>query len=95
MHNINNERISYAYVCVILQTNPIETYGNNSVCVDGVRSLSSHSCGTYIEQPVMSLCVVQETYTVNGSNQYALKIEGTYCSYVARYRENNFYLMSR
>ena len=95
MHNTNNERILYAYVSVALQTNPIETYSNNSICVDGVRSLSSHSCGTYIEQPVMSLCVAQETYTVNGSNQYALKVEGTYCSHVARYCENNFYLMSR
>ena len=95
MRNTNNEGISYAYVSVALQTNPIETYGNNSICVDGVRSLSSHSCGTYIEQPVMSLCVAQETYTVNGSNQYALKLEGTYCSHVDKcgYCEN--YIISR
>lgn len=55
----------------------IETYGDNSICVEGVRSIFSHSCGTYIEKPVMSLCVAQETYSVNGSNQYALQFEGT------------------
>ena len=64
----------------------VETYGNNSVCVDGVRLLSSYSCGTYIEQPMMSFCVAQETYSVNGSDQYAIKLEGMYIhTYVCMY----------
>ena len=54
----------------------VETYGDNSICVDGVKSSSSYSCGTYIRKPVMSLCVAEETYTVNGSDRYALLIEG-------------------
>ena len=49
-------------------------------------SLSSHSCGTYIRKPVTSLCVAQETYTVNDSNRYALKLEGVYILNVFIYR---------
>ena len=48
--------------------------------MDGVRALSLHSCGTYIEQPIMSLCVAQETYSVNGSDRYAIKFEGMYAT---------------
>ena len=61
----------------------METYGSNSICVDGVKSLSSYSCGAYILQPAVSLCMAQETYTVNGSNRYALQLEGTYIHTVA------------
>ena len=39
---------------------------------------------------MMSFCVAQETYSVDGSNQYALKLEGTYVAmYIHVTRINN------
>ena len=46
----------------------VEAYGDSSICVDGIRSLS---CSTLR----MSHCMVHETYTVNGSYQYALQFQ--------------------
>ena len=86
-------------ITIILQlslSEDVETYGNGSICVDGVRSLFSHSCGTYIEKPVMPLCVAQETYSVNGSSQYALQFQGTHndnvCTYVLYVRMYKYVL---
>ena len=81
-HQLASERFGTAFLkivisIIILQSSQrIEVYGNSSICVDGVRSLSSDSCGTYIWKPAMPLCLAQETYTVNGSNHYAIQLEG-------------------
>ena len=65
------------YVQIILQVQrDIESYTNNSICIDGRTSLSSHSCGTYITETDIPLCVVQESYVVNGSNSYAVYLNG-------------------
>lgn len=54
----------------------IESYGIDSICVDGVKSLS-FSCGTYITKPVVPLCIQQTTYTQNNNNnnQYTIQIQ--------------------
>ena len=52
-------------------------YDDASICVDGVKTLS-YSCGTYLDPPVTSLCVAQETYSANNSSQYALQLGGMY-----------------
>ena len=57
-----------------------ESYSDNSICVDTLKTLSSHSCGTYIRKPRIALCAAQETYRVNGNNRYALQLKGTYIS---------------
>ena len=54
----------------------IESYGVDSICIDGVKSLS-YSCGTYITKPVVPLCVQQTTYTQNNDNQYTIHIQST------------------
>ena len=56
--------------------NDAESYGSNSICVDRIRSLSSVSCGTYTTGSVLPLCVAQETFTINGTNQYVVYLEG-------------------
>ena len=48
----------------------MERYSSNSICVEGVKLLSSHSCGTYVTR--QSLCLPQETYTTNGVNKSIL-----------------------
>lgn len=49
----------------------MESYTDASVCADAVRSLSCSTLGT-------SVCVEQETYTVNGKTRYALQL-GSMC----------------
>lgn len=67
----------YHTVPIIIHIQPQreETYGDSSICIDRVLALSSHSCGTYVEKSVMPLCVSQETYTINDSDQYAYAIQ--------------------
>lgn len=48
-----------------------ENYSDSSICVDAVSSID---CSTY----GISFCAVQETYTINGSNRYALQLESMY-----------------
>lgn len=57
-------------------TEEIESYGVNSICVDGVRSLS-YPCGTYITKPVVPLCVQQTTFVQNDNNQYIIQLQST------------------
>jgi len=56
--------------------NDVESYGSNSICVNGIRSLSSVSCGTYTTGSVLPLCVAQEAFAINGTNQDVVYLEG-------------------
>ena len=56
--------------------NDVESYSSNSICVDGLRSLSSSSCGTYTNGSALPLCVAQESFTINNTNQYVVYLEG-------------------
>ena len=55
--------------------NNVESYGSKSICVDGIRSLS-FSCGTYTNGSALPVCVAQESFTINGTNQYVVYVEG-------------------
>ncbi|XP_065916878.1 uncharacterized protein [Dysidea avara] len=55
--------------------NDVESYSSNSICVDGLRSLSSSSCGTYTNGSALPLCVAQESFTINDTNQYVVYLE--------------------
>jgi len=54
----------------------VENYGSNSICVNGVRSLSSSSCGTYTTGSTLPLCVAQKLFSINDTNQYVVYLEG-------------------
>ena len=56
---------------MLLQLDPFrytENYSDSSICVDGIYSAG---CITHDNL----FCVAQATYTVNGSNRYALQFE--------------------
>jgi len=59
-----------------LQLQDIEIFGSSSVCVEGVQ-ISCHSCGTYINDSVFPLCVMQETHDVDGRNEIVIHLNGT------------------
>jgi len=44
--------------------------------VDGIRSLSSVSCGTYTNGSAIPLCLAQESFSINDTNQYVVYLEG-------------------
>jgi len=56
-------------------TEVVEEYGNNSICVNGVQSLS-YTCGTYVTKPAVPLCLSQTTHTINNTIQYAVYLQG-------------------
>jgi len=60
----------------------VESYGSDSICVVGKRSLSSSSCGTYTTGPTLQLCVAQESFKFNGTNHYVVYLEGNLTIYV-------------
>ena len=56
----------------------MDSFTNTSICVRGVKSIASYSCGTYLgnEHSVNTLCVEQTSYGENDNAQYALIREG-------------------
>ena len=60
----------------IQQLQSIEIFGSTSVCVEGVQTLSCHSCGTYINGSLLPLCVMEETYNVNDTNETVIHLNG-------------------
>ncbi|XP_065916685.1 uncharacterized protein [Dysidea avara] len=47
----------------------VESYGSNSICVDTIQSFPA-SCNT--TGSTLPLCVEQESFTINGTNQYVV-----------------------
>ena len=44
--------------------------------MDGIQSLSSVSCGAYINGSTIPLCLAQESFSINDTNQYVVYLEG-------------------
>ena len=56
----------------------IESFGSNSICVDAIQS--SSSCDN--DEPILPLCVAQESFTINGTNQNVVYLGGTVCKVI-------------